>query len=387
MKNKHLTLRKIATVCISISLFLLTLEVAARLDDRLKYGAPFLKLYSPQRLRGIDPDGIKHNVPNSSFEKWHINRFGFRGPDISLQKPTGTIRIACMGTSETFGLHETPGSDWPAQLRDMLSISGHFQVINASVAGLLLKEYVGYIDKYVLKFQPDIILLYINPFGYAIGVDKFDNRQDSLEPQVRTNQTKPKFSFKSISIHLRIVSKIKQAIRNALPPAILRSYRLMNMKKQIKWLESARLNGNNPIDAVSQDSLDRFSTDLEELLEFLNNQHVQVVLTSYPVLISSSNIEEYLEIFLDHRRFYVELSLLGIIDASHKFNEMIRNMALKHNVTFIDNNNKVPKNTRYFADNVHYTDAGATIIAENFANFISTNFVTVKSLDSSVDTM
>jgi lysophospholipase L1-like esterase len=87
-------------------------------------------------------------------------------------------------------------------------------------------------------------------------------------------------------------------------------------------------------------------------------------------LISPKNLQEHLEIFLDHRRFYVELSLLGIIDASLKLNEVIKSVANEYLIGFIDNNAAISKNTEYFADNVHYTDEGARLVAFNFAKYI-----------------
>jgi lysophospholipase L1-like esterase len=114
---------------------------------------------------------------------------------------------------------------------------------------------------------------------------------------------------------------------------------------------------------------------LEGLIEFLHHQKIAVILSSYPVLISPENLQEYLEIFLDHRRFYIELSLVGIIDASFKFNDVIKAIANEYSIGFIDNSSGIAKNTKYFADNVHYTDEGARLVALNFANYIKKRWV------------
>src|SRR2546423_452209 len=39
----------------------------------------------------------------SGLHKYHINRYGLRGLDFSDQRPTGTLRVAFIGDSITFG--------------------------------------------------------------------------------------------------------------------------------------------------------------------------------------------------------------------------------------------------------------------------------------------
>lgn len=395
MKKLHPRLRKTITFCVSLFVFGLTMEVCARVDDKIKYNAPFFKTYSAQQLRTIDSEGLNCNVPNARFEKWKINRLGFRGPEIAIGKPKDKARIACMGTSETFGLFESSGKEWPAQLMDILGPSACFEIINTSVVGLPLDKFKAYIQKNVLCLEPDIIILIINPFGYAIGVDNFAKRQTGFKKEAKCNENERNFFLKDLSAifhtlpkilssNFRTLPKIKQAAQKVVPTETLKWYRLRNMKKQLRLLEYTRLSGRKPLDIVSRSSLERFSQDLEELIICLKGLKIEIVLSSYPVLISQENLNKHLEIFLDYRRFYVDLSLQGIIDASHKFNDVIKALAAKYQLAFIDNNSLIPKNTRYFADNVHYTDEGAKLVAFNFAQYIKNRwddptFVTSKS--------
>src|SRR5438094_4303139 len=95
--------------------FLLTLEVATRVEHTIKYGAPLLSRYTYDAvLYSVDEYGIKGR-PNATFEKWQLNSFGFRGPELTLDKSPRKLRIACIGASETFGLHEQAGNEWPRQ--------------------------------------------------------------------------------------------------------------------------------------------------------------------------------------------------------------------------------------------------------------------------------
>ena len=358
------------SLLISTVVFFCTIEVCARIDDGIRYRAPLFNQYSAELMRTSDSEGINCNVPKSRFEKWRINSLGFRGPDIQIPKAKNTVRIICMGTSETFGLYESPGKEWPAQLGNILKKHHRFHVINTSVVGLPLKKFRRYLEKYVLRLQPDIVILYVNPFGYAVSGGKFFERQEAGMKDEESIRKQRRLCLTDFTSNLRMLPKVKEAIKRIVPHKLLQKYRILNMKKQLHALEVSHLKGRKPIDFVPERCIDRFQDDMDEVIEFLQNRNVDVILASYPVLITPENVEKHIEVFLDYRRFYVELSLNGIIAASRKFNEVIKNVSEEWGVPFIDNNATLPKTTQYFADNVHYTDEGAAIVASNFANCV-----------------
>lgn len=360
---------------LSIALFLLTLEVCARLDDKFTYGAPFLGSYDGKDLIPYDSEGIRYNRPNSQFEKWKINHLGFRSEDLPEKKPSGVTRIVCMGASETFGSYEKEGVEWPAQLGRILSLHPNLQVVNGAVVGTSLKQYKKYIEKYVVKIEPDVIIMFINPFDYASRDDVEGSRMEHKIEQRGGLVRSMIFSSTELVLKVRFIPKIKQAIKKAIPPDILQRYQIWNLKRQLSALEKQRLNGKKPLDSVPEKCLNTFQNDLEYLLTYLLEKKIKVVLGTYPCLISKNNVKEYEVIFLDNRRFMVELSLDGMIDASPRFNQVIGRVASKFGVGLLDISSVVPKNGRYFADNVHYTDEGARLVASKFAEYIQKNIV------------
>src|SRR5262245_16320664 len=109
-------LRQIARWTLAGVLFLLAAEAASRLDDWLAYGTPVLA--NPDRgmdLTVQDEHGL-HGRPLGRFKKWALNEAGFRGPEITETPAPGVTRIALLGASETFGLYESPGKEYPSQL-------------------------------------------------------------------------------------------------------------------------------------------------------------------------------------------------------------------------------------------------------------------------------
>ncbi len=362
---------------LSIAVFLLTLEVCARLDDKFTYGAPFLGAYSGMDILAYDNEGVRYNIPNSQFERWKINRLGFRGEDVPEKKPDGVRRIVCIGASETFGSYERAGVEWPAQLRRILSRRPDLQVMNGAVVGTSLKQYKKYIEKYVLKIEPDVVIIFINPFDYALADDIEGSRVDSRIEQRTSGLRSSIFSLANLVLRSRFIPKIKQAIKNSLPPIILKRYQIWNLNEELLTLEKQRLKGKKPLDSVPEKRLVRFQKDLEYLLTYLLKNNIKVVVSTYPVLISKNNLKkkEYEVIFLDNRRFMVELSLDGIVDASARFNYVIGKVASELGVGLVDICSVMPKNKRYFADTVHYTDEGARLIAYEFADYIQKNIM------------
>jgi hypothetical protein len=369
-KLLHHNAKFLYNIILSILIFFITMEICARVDDKIKYNAPFMGQYDSSRLRAYDADGIRYNVPNSRYEKWIINELGFRGPVFPLKKPANVKRIVCLGASETFGLYETPGNEWPESLRKILDVDHRFQVINASVVGLTLGGYKKYIDKHILRISPDILVLYINPFDYCLSNEKSAKKQEIIEAKPR--QKGLEYFFKRYVGSPRVSTKFKQAIKEVVPLNILKKYQNYSMQKQVNQLEKRKLGQQRPSDYVKQENLDRFENDLIVLIEYLKNKGITVITSSYPTLISTDNLDEYKEIFLDARRYTILLSLNGMIDASDRFNYIVEKVANKSDAIFIDNNKYVPKTIRYFGDNVHYTDEGANIIALNFADTLKT---------------
>jgi hypothetical protein len=368
MKFFHILIRP-AKFVISFIVFIITLEICARVDDTIKYNAPFWGDYSDDLLRSGDIDGDPYNVPNAGYEKWQNNRLGFRGPDISPIKPPGTIRIVCMGSSESYGLHESPNKEWPAQLQAILGHS-RYQVINASVAGITLFRFNSYLRKHVFSLKPDIIIFTINPLFYATVLEHLTKPDKKAH---RLQHADSNLRLAAIPSHFRIVPKVKQVLKQSISdyfPETLNNYQIQNLNRQIKELERFQLNGTKPKDSVPDSYVNSFRHDMEMLIKSCNEQGIKVLLTTYPSLMTSKNIEQHPVIFSDIRRYCIEFSFNGIVDIINKLNMVVSSLAKNDHLMFVDTGAILPKTTLYFTDNVHYTDQGSHIIAECIASKI-----------------
>jgi lysophospholipase L1-like esterase len=99
--------------------------------------------------------------PNSSPDRFIHNNLGFRGEDMSIQKPEGTIRIAVLGSSLVYDPSLDLADSYPHRLQQYLREQGYnVEVINAGVANYTTLEVLTMFTTSVLELDPDIAIIY-----------------------------------------------------------------------------------------------------------------------------------------------------------------------------------------------------------------------------------
>lgn len=126
----------------------------------------------------VNGDPVVYTLkPNSTTEfstqlgpvRYHINRAGLRGPEITVEKPPGVRRVLLLGDSVTFGFGTSYEETFASQLQTRLGAIGdadapyRWQVLNMGVGGYnTYTERVFYETRGRL-FQPDLVLLIVCP--------------------------------------------------------------------------------------------------------------------------------------------------------------------------------------------------------------------------------
>jgi hypothetical protein len=325
----------------------LVLEVAARVDDRLAYGAPLAGEYGPELLREVDPAGVPRNVPGARFEKWRINGLGFRGEETPREKPPGTLRIVCLGQSESFGLYESEDGEWPARLRALLA-GRRVEVVNASVVGLGRGVRRPYLDAYVLPLRPDVVVLFANVLA------------DMSAPRARAAAPAASPSAWPRS---RLVAKLKLKVLSALPRDAWARVRAWRLDRELRRLQSAP-DGHPPADVVPSENVAAFEDHLRDLVRTLRSYGATPVLVTYPVLPDERNRAAFHVQIADELVWHPEWSELGLLDGHRKLNEAVSRVGKEWRVPVVDLAAAMPRTLEYFADAVHYTDRGAALVAE-----------------------
>lgn len=146
--------------------------VGPRLWGRMmSVGSDFPWLVYHPVLGWVNRPGTSNTLLDRALPAFLINALGFRGPETSVRKPSGWLRIVCLGDSRTFGVWLDAGrfrydNDYPAALeRSLHDDAGgkHVEVINTGVLGYTSAHGLTQLQTQVLKLHPDIITV---AFGF-----------------------------------------------------------------------------------------------------------------------------------------------------------------------------------------------------------------------------
>jgi uncharacterized protein YjbI with pentapeptide repeats len=102
------------------------------------------------------------NSTNNS-NQIYINRDGFRGPEITKQKPPNTYRIFVVGGSTTFGSGIRDNETAPYFLQKMFDenkTNFKVQVINAGIGSAFSQDETEMVKQRLISYKPDLILVY-----------------------------------------------------------------------------------------------------------------------------------------------------------------------------------------------------------------------------------
>lgn len=338
-------------------MFAAVLEICARVDDWIKWKASPFKNYSRDSLSLVDQYGFR-NRPNAKYEKWKINKFGFRGPDFSMKKPDGIERIMILGASETFGLYEQANLEYPAQLQRLLDQeqSDRFQIINAAVPGISPPRLIHLYKTWLHRFKPDIIYYYPSPSIYLLK-----NPPGPVLPGFTTNS-------EDQPVQLRILGKTRIIIKRFLPDNIQTIMKRYLISKAIASIPDESIFQTAPLER-----LDLFRDQLSELVRTVKSNGTEVVLITHANRVSIPVSEEEWQILTGWRKLYPHVAEKCFLEMESAGNRIIKQVTEQFGIRLVDADAKLPKTEKYFADHIHFTTEGAGRMANLLAEDVLSN--------------
>jgi len=109
------------------------------------------------------------NLPQYTGLGFRINDQHFRGPEVSIAKRPGVLRVVCLGDSRTFGIWQDVArfrfdNAYPSVLESLLRNHGiAVEVVNAGVVGYTSAHGLRQLITRVLQLEPDIVVV---AFGF-----------------------------------------------------------------------------------------------------------------------------------------------------------------------------------------------------------------------------
>lgn len=133
-------------------------DVFSNTDDELK------------RWICLDNDNLKwrnspylYLEPNQHYKTIDINSHGFRGNDITQEKPLDVYRIFVIGGSTTFGVGSTSNSNTiPGYLQNYFNSVPEInvEVINAGIPKAFSYSEINFVKRTILEYEPDLLIFY-----------------------------------------------------------------------------------------------------------------------------------------------------------------------------------------------------------------------------------
>jgi lysophospholipase L1-like esterase len=331
-----------ALVVLTLGMLVLMLavaEIAIRVRQAMRYGtaSTIEETYTVDRKLGL-------RVPIANLVKGHIsvNSLGFRGPEIAIPKPPGTLRLAFLGASTTW-CAEVSGNDkvWADIVTRSLAraFPAHrFDYVNGGVPGYTVAASRKNLELRVAPLAPDIIVIYegINDLSGEL------REVAAAKGVVRTSQVEPASWLASYSLLWNLAEK---------------NLRVWIAQRRVERAETRLL-----LDAQTMG--EGFRRELTGLVEIAQRQAKRVAVATFSIqLRAEQSADVQLRGAASALYYSPFMTPQGIIDAYRRYNEIVREVAAATGALLIDGENEVPGDPAHFADTVHFTDAGSAAMA------------------------
>jgi lysophospholipase L1-like esterase len=114
----------------------------------------------------VNGPNTKLDYKTAEFDYMHLyNDYGLRDHEFNVKKDTNEYRILALGDSFVEGVGTTADSSWVKRLEGMLNSKPgpvHYNVMNAGVHGSDLFFSYELLQRCLLKFKPDLVILDLN---------------------------------------------------------------------------------------------------------------------------------------------------------------------------------------------------------------------------------
>jgi len=246
---------RLMVVLLSLVAAVVVAELALRrLVDETRWARPF----SPGPWTWVVTDPVLGwaNQPGFASGALVIDSLGFRGPELSVEKPPGVIRVVCLGDSSTFGVRQDgPESisfdSYVEILRTRLAASGRrdVEVVNAGVLGYTSSNGLRQLATRIRELSPDVV---VARFG-------FNDYARSYEPNLRV--TEPDSWLKRTLLYTfwdwKLLRLSLLALRSR--PSDIKPFRM-------RWVEP-----------------ERFEANLHRMAEIAAEEGFELLLMDYPL--------------------------------------------------------------------------------------------------------
>lgn len=275
-----------------------------------------------------------------------INEYSMRNDEITAPKKVGVKRIVILGDSVPY----TGYPNFVSMLREKFRDDESIEIINASTPGYTNYQELLFLKKYILKIEPDLVILnYVLNDNYKF-LHKFDEKGEMLFTDEAEESLKVSNHFEKLISKSYFLSRLKLASLN----------------------REAKLNDS---DNCFEDSIDfntawkdeywpDFGHQLEEMNSVLREQNSKLLVVIFPLECQVKSD------FLSENFNHITKPQQKVLEYSKKYDIKALDLFMPF-YTAIDKNKEIS----LYTDGIHLTEKGHLLSAQEISKFINENFI------------
>lgn len=325
---------------------------------------------SHKKLRQELP-GLKREI------EYTRNEFGFRSISMKTkEKSPDTIRIICLGASTTDQNAQNTEDIWAGILETKLNKALGDRGVRVETAALghggwKTRHVLYWTMEKLLAFDPDIVITLVGINDLALnGYPGYSYPgTDELLSAVSREKAEEETGF------WRLCRRFSQICRRLdLAGGNLENWFKLKRGRRLQWysknLPNLRLRYQGlpyvPIPTRLPDPIHEFSETLGKLLAFLRESGIDVIVLGQPVIWRSNLEPEALDTLwlpVGSTDGYVRPSLSWMEREMTRYNDTQQHQAELYDASYIDLDQRIPKEVEYYFDDCHFTDLGNQRVA------------------------
>jgi lysophospholipase L1-like esterase len=346
-----------------------------------------LRIYNPfqHRVRGdkiVLPVNAQYTVHNTLSQKLDAeiqhskNSIGFRGPEPPAPFQE-YLSILTVGGSTTECMLLDDEKEWAYVLSNQLKKNfDHVWVNNAGLDGHSTFGHTVLMRDHIIKIKPRIVLFLIGIND--IGRDTYNFHDKKMLHEI---------TFSSMTSF--IISAVNHSDALTLILNLYRGYQAQKMGlAHGTTIDLTTISSSDTLELSLEDQqrikekhqtlyIDEYQNRLEELVRVSVANGIDPIFITQPALYGDS-VDEVTKVDMSQIRISNELNGKVGWEVLEQLNDVTREIGEKHNVLVIDLARKLPKNSRYYYDWIHYSNEGsqevAKIIGTQMCSFLATEY-------------
>jgi len=320
---------------------------------------------------------------------YRSGKYGIRSlTRISNVKPDNTLRILCIGASTTNQPTQETQDTWCSILEAKLgehykNLDLQFHTFGFGRGGLRIADNIFWVQETFDKIEPDIVitLLGINDLAWNGGQDyKYSSIEETItkkHPQrmisntvngyFKGNYNPIKYWCKKYSQICRRIVIVKRnlELKEQLKAGKVIEWHSSNLPKlrdEYRTLPQVETLTRNP------DPINEFRDGMNWLVSFFKQKAVRVIMLGQPVLWQASpGASEFDSLWFSVATPSGKVRASGawLVEEMTKYNLVQQSLAREYEMSYIDLDASIPKTSKYYFDDCHFTDLGSTYVATN----------------------